>query len=401
MLRHIIHQDHAIVALMAMCIIGVLAFVTFNVSFLNPVEQMLKNMKFSDLYIKVTNFHAERDTSQLITIVDMTDVYNRGELAQIIDELAQQQPKVIGVDIVFEGERDDSLGNAMLEESIRQHRDLLVFATKLTDYDGKKYTFQNQSRSYFTDRIDSLTEGFVNLEDNMEQARIRDCRSGMPLRTDAGNIMMPSLPAAMARHFGIDIPLRNQPMLISYPPTFFPCLPWDSLQQRPDLIRGRMILLGAHTQESDMHLTPLGKMSGVELHAYSLLELMNHRNTTDAPLWANLLATFIACYLLAVFVELSERRNSRQRPSSLRIFLDESEWLKGGIMLLTAIIATCIMHWIFEYYDIYINALLVLAAMAVVVQSHDTYMAFINALSLHHPRWWLVRHSLATKTQDS
>ena len=393
LLRHFFHQDHVIVALMGMCVVGLLVFVTFNVSFLNPVEQMVTNMKFTDIYNKVKNFNSEPDTSRFITIVDMTDVYNRGELATLINDIADLHPKVIGVDVVFEGERDDVLGNTMLEEAVVNHRDLLVFAAKLTDFDQKKKTFKVLNRSYFTDRIDGLKEGFVNLEDDMRNALIRDCRSGM--RQDNQEALMPSLPASILHHYGIDVPLRDQPMLIDFSPMIFPTLQWDSLSLHPEMIRNHIILLGAHEQESDMHLTPLDKMSGVELHAYTLQTLMNHRNITDAPLWLDLLATFLACYLLAAFIELSERRSQRNHISALRVFLDESEWLKAGIVVVSIIIATCIMHWVFEQFDIYINALLVLAAMAVIVQCHDTYMALMNALYVNHSNWWWVQHSLA------
>lgn len=392
-LRQWLHQDHVVVALMAMSVVGLLTLATFNIAFLSPVEQMIDNLKFTDLYTRVRNFHSQPDSSQFVTIVDMTDVYSRGQLAMLIDDIAQQGPRAIGVDVVFEGERDDIVGNQMLEQSVAAHRPLLVMATKLTGYDAKARAFSSQSRSYLTDHVDSISEAFVNLEGDMQHTVIRDYRSGMALSGQPQ--LVPSLPAALLQRFGINVSLRDKPMLINFANTIFPVVAWDSVAAHRQLIANRIVLLGAHRQESDMHITPMGKMSGVELHAYTTQTLMNQRHTADAPLWLNLLATFVACYLLAVFIEMSERRSQRNRPSALRIFLDESEWLKGSIVLAMAIVTTCLMHWIFEQTGLYINALLVLAAMAFVVQSHDTYMALINALAVRHPHNWWVRHSLA------
>ena len=396
-LRQWLHQDHVVVALMAMAVVGVITFVTFNVSFLNPVEQMIGNMKFTDLYTKVKNFHAEPDTSRFVTIVDMSDLYNRGDIADLLSTVARQRPRAIGVDLLFEGERDDLEGNVRLITTVDSLRPLLVMGTKLTGYDARSATFTATSRSYVDEVLDSLDEGFVNLEDDMQHGIIRDCRSGMSLTGHQG--LMPSLPAATLQRFGIFVPLRNKPMLIDFSPTVFPVVRADSVALKPQLFKNRMVIVGAYREETDQHLTPLGKMSGVELHAYALHTLMNQREVHDAPLWANLLAAFLTCYLLAVLIEMSERRDERHKPSPLRIFLDESEWLKGGIVLLMALAVTCIMHWIFEQHGLYINALLVLASMAFVVQAHDTYMALIKAIAVRHPHNWWVRRSLAMRDE--
>jgi CHASE2 domain-containing sensor protein len=393
LLRQWLHQDHVIVALMAMSVIGIIMLITFNVAFLNPVEQMIGNLKFTDLYTKVKNFHSVPDTSRFVTIVDMSDLYNRGDIADLLATIARQEPRAIGVDLLMEGERDDVEGNIKLLNTVDSLRSMLVMATKLTEYDASSATFAATSRSYVSEMLDSLNEGFVNLEDDMQHAIIRECRSGMRMADRPG--LLPSLPAATLMRFGIDVPLRNQPVLVDFALQHFPVVRYDSVAQHPELIKGRMVLVGACHEESDTHLTPLGKIAGVELHAYAVHTLMNHRQVTDAPLWLNLLAAFIACYLLAVFIEMSERRSDRSKPSALRIFLDESEWLKGAIVLVMAILATLVMHWVFEQFGLYINALLVLASMAFVVQAHDTYMALINALAVRHPHNWWIRHSLA------
>ena len=139
--RYFFHRDHWIVTILAFVFMGVLAYVTVSVDFLNPVEQAFNNYSLSDMYYQIDRHGVQPDTSELITIVDMTEYYNRGDLAEILMKINDMDPQVVGVDIIFEGIRDDAVGNELLQDAVKALGDKAVFAMKLKDYDDDKECF--------------------------------------------------------------------------------------------------------------------------------------------------------------------------------------------------------------------------------------------------------------------
>ena len=72
------------------------------VSEFNPMARSLSNFSVTDVFYQIDSSSEKADTSELVTLVDMTEVYDRQELATIIDEIRLLNPAVLGIDIVFE-----------------------------------------------------------------------------------------------------------------------------------------------------------------------------------------------------------------------------------------------------------------------------------------------------------
>ena len=134
-LKSIFHRDHLIVTILAFVFMSILAFVTVNVDFLNPVEQAFNNYSLSDMYYQIDRHRVEPEPSELITIVDMTDYYYRGDLAELLMKINDMNPMVVGIDIIFEGIRDDAVGNELLQNAVQALGDKAIFTMKLKDYD--------------------------------------------------------------------------------------------------------------------------------------------------------------------------------------------------------------------------------------------------------------------------
>ena len=72
----------------------------------------------SDLYYHILWSGNEPEQNDLITLVDVTDLHKRGDIAHTIEQVNQQEPKVLGIDIIFEGVKEDSLGNDSLMNAL-------------------------------------------------------------------------------------------------------------------------------------------------------------------------------------------------------------------------------------------------------------------------------------------
>jgi adenylate cyclase len=93
---------------------------------------------------------------------------------------------------------------------------------------------------------------------------------------------------------------------------------------------GRVVLVGATFAESrDAHATPVGAMSGVEIHANMVHTLLTRRAFLPPPWPVNLAVLIAACVLVALL----------------------SLWLRAGLVALVAILfVICVTVWSYEAY---------------------------------------------------
>lgn len=82
------------------------------------MARAIKDFSMSDLYYHILWTGDEPEKSEVITLVDITDLHKRGQIAQTIEEVNKQHPKALGLDIIFEGLKDDSIGNDSLVNAL-------------------------------------------------------------------------------------------------------------------------------------------------------------------------------------------------------------------------------------------------------------------------------------------
>ena len=395
LLRYVFHLDHLLITLLAFAVVGVLAMATFHLDFLSPVKQALQNLSLTDLFYKVKNVGETAGTRQrVVAIVDMSELQSRADIGRLVGRVVDAGPRVVGVDVMFVGMKSDLEGNLVLDSAVAACADRVVWAEKLIDYDERSNHFQSRVRSYFTDMLEA-DEAYVNVEADLLHTVVRNCRSGMWLDEQAdsagGARLVPSLPCRLAQKYGADVEPVDQELLVDFSLMDVPVVKWNEVEQRRDELKDRVVLIGAVEDEGDMFVTPLGKTPGVEMHAYALMTLLNHGHVTYAPRWVSWLAAFVLCYLLELAMDVTYRLMRRRRSAVVDTLTDEAEKL---VALVGILLATVAMHVVFEAQSVYLNAVLVLAVVAVVVECRHPYMAVMQVLAVKRPHWWLVRHSL-------
>jgi hypothetical protein len=270
----------------------------YNISFLNPIGRALDNFSMSDMFFEIDNRKDNPDTCRLITLVDMTDLHARADIGELLDEVNGFNPLCIGVDLIFEGEKDDAYGNVVLENAVMNLVENAYFAQKLVDYNKESEQFTSAIRSYFT-QIFPVQEAYANFTDNLEHTNIRELSI---IQKIMGEQLL-SFPAAIAAH--IDTSFINQEdnkLVINYQHTIFPVLKYDEVLSHPEMIENHIVLVGTMTEEQDMHLTPLGKMSGLMIQAYSLNTILQQNSIIHIPWYIEWLVCFIICWLLQLLM---------------------------------------------------------------------------------------------------
>lgn len=92
----------------------------------------------------------------------------------------------------------------------------------------------------------------------------------------------------------------NETEYISFPSREFRVLEPEDLAADPSVADGRIVLLGAMTQYSDFHPTPIdAAMPGVLIHAYSLATILQHDYFTEPSTFViGLIAALLSALLI-------------------------------------------------------------------------------------------------------
>ena len=376
LLKHIFHRDHFIIVASAFLMLGLLRVITFNLSFLDPVAMAFENFSVTDIFFDIDHAAGEPETNDLITLVDMTELHSRGDIAYLLEEIRLQDPLCIGVDLIFEGEKDDPMGNEMLETAVTNLEERAVFAEKLTNYDSRHNKFTGNVRSFFSDRV-ALQEGYSNLNDNLAASCIRD----FSIRQKGPDGTHLSFPAQIAARYDESVAeWDNDEVLINFRNVRFPVVPYNEVADMSGLINGHVVLVGTMTEEQDMHSTPLGKMSGLELQAYSLLTLLEHKGIREIPSWANWLIAFLLCYLLELTLDIPYQLIVRKRRSVVCVFLKESNVINLLMLFLWAALVCWLMYLLFIRKSISLSGGLFLILLTLVCESRELFRSLIKGL---------------------
>lgn len=378
-MNHLFHRDHWIVTILAFVFMGVLAYVTVNVDFLNPVEQAFSNYSLSDMYYQIDRHGTEPETSELITIVDMTDYYYRGDLAEIFMKINDMEPQAVGVDIIFEGIRDDAVGNELLQDAVRALGDKAIFTSKLKDYDEENEQFTDITKSFFTDSI-NVQQGYANLPDNMEARNIRDYTVTQQLNES----LVYSFPYMVAHLVDEDIQPTDKVLHIDYSNVAFPVVKASELDEHEDLITGHIVMIGTMHEEQDMHLSPVGKMAGLEMQTYALKTILERKIIRDSPEWLNYLIAFVICFLVELSLCALGVFSSKYDNNTLIAFFDKSGLLTTIVVVFWLIGINWIGYIVFKKYGIYFDTVLILALVAMLIAARELYEAFIQSWAINH-----------------
>ncbi len=383
------HRDHLLIAVGAFILLGVLSVVTYNISFLNPVAKALKAFSVTDLFFEIQHY-GKPEESRTVAIVDISDVEDRGDIAVLLERVVLCDPACIGVDAIFEGLKADAEGNARLLDVVRTYGDNMVFTCKLTDYDSQAGCFASSVHSFFTDSV-TVKEGYANLKNNLDNLPVRK----LSVKNRLGQGTVKSFPAAVVEQYsGRSLENHGEDWLINYRNVGFRVISPDDIEQEADFLEGKIVLLGGFREERDAHVSPLGKMPGVEIQAYSVGTLMG-KSVRYLPSWINWILAFVLSFLFQVTVEALVKATGQGRRVVPATFLRESRIVPGNTLFLCSAVLTYLTFVIFTKWGYCIDIAIVLTLFALTLESRKLYRSSVIALSKRYSNRFL-QNSLFT-----
>ena len=289
-----IHLDHVGVVLMGMLVAYVLGFLALNMSIFSPLKRAFDDFSMTDIYYELQRGGA-LELNNDIVLVDMTELTDRGEIGQVIHEINQCSPKVLAVDLIFQNEGGDVMSNAMLVGAIDENPDI-IFSSKLVDYQPEEDSFDNLVTSFFS-QVGDYHFAYGNVVQKHSGGVIRDYSLSMKMK---GKPFYSFAYETACKYAGVKPhPQEPNQRPIIYGDTDFPIVGAHDVKESAKLLKDKIVLLGTISSEEDAHITPIGKMAGMKIQAFSIFSLIKNRQVTQMSVWTSLLLAFLLCYLSA------------------------------------------------------------------------------------------------------
>lgn len=245
----------------------------------------VQDMDITDFYNAVAN---SRNVAQLDTNVVIVDIgqSTREQIAESIEIINECEPKAIGLDVTFVGNKDPQQ-DLRLVETIVSTPNLVVS----TDFNGDLCSF-------FEDLLPSTQKGFANLGD--EGTVIRQYFPSFPRGSDS----IYSFAFQMLRVSGAGQKVAEKQNIgddnyIIYPSKEFNTFTFDSIRERGDELTNKYVLIASISEKEDTHITPIDqRMNGVKIHAYILSSMLSTERITKANPWLQWIISIFVVFLL-------------------------------------------------------------------------------------------------------
>lgn len=348
---------HCFVVLFAFATMGLMALLALNLSFLSPVAQVMRNFSLTDIYYHILKDTGSSEPSHVITIVDMTDIMDRDALASVIEDIEECRPKVLAVDMLFSGERDDSIGNAHLIRVAQQYPNI-VYSYKLGDYVDDSVGYTSELHSFFTDEV-SVKEGFTNFERTLYGAMKRSVSVRRRVNGEVRNSL--ALQVADIYADGKLEKVEADDYHINFCPRTYHVIPADSILQHRQWLENRIVLFGAMHEQIDTHTTPLGDIPGVELIAYSIQTMLEQAEVRHPSVLFTIVFSFVVV-LVTYLLRLAYMRWAKKRKSQWLSFMLTSTFVVALVMFFWSAVLVGIGFFIFYTTNLSVNLGWALAA---------------------------------------
>lgn len=263
-------------------------------SIAGPLDSLFESFHVEDLYTYWTrDVIAEEaaDVQSDLVLVDVAGIRTRGELAALLEEIADAEPQAVALDLIFAPlSMADSAQDKQLVEALKRFPKVILASNCHSDLQGA-----HQERSFFADSLSNAVEGEAWLQGTV-------VRTFSPIIEENGR---PSFAYRMAEELGVEMAATTEQQSICYLP--FSIFTWTPAKEslNTQYLKDKVILVGDGQDLRDFHNVPLltnanGRMAGVMIHLASVLTMAADRPIRRMPGWLNVLIELVLLWLLCL-----------------------------------------------------------------------------------------------------
>lgn len=333
-IKQILLLHHVAVTILAFVIMSFFGAIAVSVKFFDSVTKAVQEVETEDIYYSILRDN-EPEISNNIVLLDITEVYNRAEMAQLMADVEEAGAKVVGIDCCFEFEsKGTEEENQALIDVTNKYHDNIVYSLKpaALDNDG---AFQELTHSFMYFYVDTMVEGTTNVTRTLYGGLKRT--TPMLVKTCEGE--KNSWAAQIANIYAGKDFVADHPseLHINFVPTTFLTIQPKDVKKSKDLIKDRIVLFGALKQEEDWHWTPIGKMPGTTMLAYGVQTVLDKKEIKKTPFWALCIIVFLMALLVQCLQQAYLDKMATYKNPFVRYIIGSSYVLNILTFLFTAI----------------------------------------------------------------
>lgn len=312
-------RDALLCTIFSYIIIFVLSFLVVNISFFDPLKKVVKDFSLLDIYY-AENLHDVGTLNSEIVLINI-EHRDRFELHQLLDAVLEEDPKVVGVDVIFK-DRKEAFIDSILVKTL-QHKKII------TSYIIEKDSLITNHKLFETGKA----SGFVNLNFDNQESVVRDFVGvteidGVRHRSFSSKIAKKALGDKKWKKYNYDKKFHgNTPINYIGDYTAFLNFGFDEfmLSDNKAVLKDKIVLLGYMGEPTgnvydveDKLFTPLNKitagksipdMYGVVIHANIISMLLNNNLLLRVSnFWIGVI-TFFCTFLILVYIIKMERKS--------------------------------------------------------------------------------------------
>lgn len=312
--KKLLWRDSFLCTLLTLLVSGILLLLIVNLSVLNPFYKAFNDFSFTDMYY--SKLFNDEDVFKDVIIVNVKQS-DRFIIAQAIEKVQEQQPKVVGLDVVFRDLKNPFV-DSILKTTLHKHSNIVT-----------SYFLENDSvisnHNYF--KHDKDIEGYINMNFSNQDAVIRDFIGikdtelysfATQLALESGKLKEEKLLKLKER-----IPINykgNQSSFLSFDIDELMELESIPAMKNAIVIFGYLgTPIGNNYDIEDKHFTPLNEkyagrstpdMFGVVIHANIVKMLSSNNFVKKVPKVLIYCIAIICCFLTVMFGMRLYRRSS-------------------------------------------------------------------------------------------
>lgn len=250
----------------------------------------------SDFYAQVADKRPVRELSNEMVVVDI-DRAGREEIAELISLVNMCGPKAVGVDINFEvAHEDDSILLSAVAES-----PCIVLPLGLQQTSGGD--FEIADKPFFYSDMEGVNYGAANLPGKKAVSSIREFPVSFKMKDGSEQLSFVAVLAQKAAPEAYQHLRERKSNLeaIDYASLEFPIMSIPEVYEHPEALDGKIVLIGAVNEASDMHATPVARsMAGLSIHAHALATVLKGKYYTQLPKWVDYAIAYLLCYIIVM-----------------------------------------------------------------------------------------------------
>lgn len=285
----------AVITVMTLLCSHYMVYDLMEVSFFSPMEKA-SDFRFSDFYTLVADDRAVATLDDDIVIVPV-DGMSRREMARTIDDIDFCRPAAVGLDIAFAPPSDTD--DDPLAEALAECENLVMPVRVTRGEDGKNHI---QHLSYYDDIVQPRG-GFaaVNIQgDTGKRSTVREFVGSFS--TEEGEIS--SLPKALVAISRPEAAGRleergRREESIRFASRKFDIVEPAEIISSPELIEGKIVLVGKMDNAGDLHVTPLDNFTpGLLIHALTASTILSGDYIKTLSKTQSYICAAIACFII-------------------------------------------------------------------------------------------------------